>query len=333
MFVGSGMSANYGLPTMRQLADEMISRVNSDSTEQQKIAGSADWKTLYEALVSGIGLERALIDVKDADLKADLRGLVVRIIQDSETEVLKDIVHDRAGHGLRRLLSHGTRVPRQLSIVTTNYDRLIEVTAERLGIEVNTSFPGKYCSKHNPSAAEQPFISRSQRKRRGSSRSSDDVHYIRLLKPHGCLSWYRLDDHVISSGIELDLDRVLIAPTSDKYQEGYEQVYSYHRDKANEALSSANSLLVIGYGFGDVHLEEVLIQRIRSSISTVVLTRTIPDRLRELVVNANSTLVIGRGSDEGRTALLASGTARQEIECAGGLWNVDQLMQEALGGE
>jgi NAD(P)H-hydrate repair Nnr-like enzyme with NAD(P)H-hydrate dehydratase domain len=132
--------------------------------------------------------------------------------------------------------------------------------------------------------------------------------------------------------MSLDLDRVFIAPTSDKYLEGYEDIYSQHSSLANTALSSARRLLVVGYGFGDVHLEEMLLKTMKSSIPSVVVTRTISDRLRQLAYNSPSTLVIGKGrSGDDATALLAGGVDPGELQIPGRLWNLDVLMQEALG--
>ena len=76
---------------------------------------------------------------------------------------------------------------------------------------------------------------------------------------------------------------LIITPGVGKYKKGYEQPFDVHREQGNRAIDNASTILCIGYGFNDDHLQTHLTTQIKSGIKTLILTKTLSDNAREVV--------------------------------------------------
>ncbi|WP_306391587.1 SIR2 family protein [Telluria beijingensis] len=210
------------------------------------------------------------------------------------------------------LLSFASRAAsrERLHIFTTNYDRLIEYGCDLAGIRVIDRFVG---------ALEPAFR---------SSRLDCDYHYnppgirgeprfmegvIRLTKLHGSLDW-AMDNrtgNIVRRGIPFGpadhspyipnspVDTVMIYPNATKDVETTAYPYAeLFRDMA-AALCRPNSVLVLyGYGFGDDHLNRVLLDMlVIPSTHIVVISYSMDARLTAFLHRAGReaqiTLLIG----------------------------------------
>ena len=187
----------------------------------------------------------------------------------------------------------------RLHVFTTNYDRLVEYGCDLAGLRVIDRFVG---------ALEPVFR---------SSRVDVDLHYnppgirgeprfmegvIRLTKLHGSLDWL-LDPRtrsIVRRGIPFGagpksplvpsnpLDTVMIYPNAAKDVETTEYPYAeLFRDMA-AALCRPNSVAVIyGYGFGDDHVNRILLDMLSiPSTHVVVIVYAVDDRLRTFLGKA-----------------------------------------------
>lgn len=187
----------------------------------------------------------------------------------------------------------------RLHVFTTNYDRLIEHGCDLAGLRVIDRFVG---------ALEPVFR---------SSRVDIDLHYnppgirgeprfmegvIRLTKLHGSLDWL-LDSRtrtIVRRGIPFGtgpksplvpsnpLETVMIYPNAAKDIETTEYPYAeLFRDMA-AALCRPNSVVVTyGYGFGDDHVNRILLDMLSiPSTHVVVIVYAADDRLKTFLGRA-----------------------------------------------
>ena len=121
IILGSGTTIPYGLPSMQDLSGFILSNINSEDEE---------WLSFKAKLQQGIDLETALNQV---NLSEELIKQIIfntwKLINDKDKNCFKTIIKQTNGIELllnRLLQSH----PKEVIIVTTNYDRVVEYCAD-----------------------------------------------------------------------------------------------------------------------------------------------------------------------------------------------------------
>lgn len=209
------------------------------------------------------------------------------------------------------LLSFASRMAsrERLHVFTTNYDRLIEHACDLAGLRVVDRFVGALTPVFRSSRVEvdlhynPPGI-------RGEPRFMEGV--IRLTKLHGSLDWrYDTVTRTISRvglpfGADADhselpretVDTVMIYPNPAKDIETIAYPYAeLFRDMA-ASLCRPNSVLVTyGYGFGDDHINRILLDMLAiPSTHIVIIAFDVDERLKAFcgkVRQAQVTLLYG----------------------------------------
>jgi hypothetical protein len=83
---------------------------------------------------------------------------------------------------------------------------------------------------------------------------------------HGSLNWHRDGDKIKQT--EKPENPLIIYPASDKYESSYEQPYFEMMSRFQQALREENTLLiVIGFGFGDKHIQNVINEAVNQNSS------------------------------------------------------------------
>ena len=198
----------------------------------------------------------------------------------------------------------------RLHVFTTNYDRLVEHGCDMAGLRVIDRFVG---------ALEPVFR---------SSRVEVDLHYnppgirgeprfmegvLRLTKLHGSLDWVH-DARTRSiarrgipfgagskhSSVPTDpLDSVMIYPNASKDVETTAYPYAeLFRDMAAALCRPNSSVVIYGYGFGDDHVNRILLDMLTiPSTHAVVIAYGADDRLKTFLARAGRkaqiTLLVG----------------------------------------
>jgi len=319
-FLGSGASAPYGLPTMNELSNDLLARLSDSGDPLAQYDESDEFSRL---LRTSRKLEADLSSVKEADFLDALREAIASCVEKKESSALPDLLTNEMH--LEMLITRALRVSSHFTVVTTNYDRLVEFSAQKAGFPVDTSFLGAYLGKHDPESCRSMYTVRRQRGRKPPV--YHERKHVRIFKPHGSLGWFDVHGEVRESTFALPLPRKVIAPTEGKFQEGYEEIYSFHRTKANEEIKKASALLVVGYGFWDGHLHQQLVTAIQSGTPTVILTRSISDHVLDIVRDSASCLLLGKG--EGTTTRCVF-SDQEEIPMSGNLWDLQQLFFSAF---
>lgn len=209
------------------------------------------------------------------------------------------------------LLSFASRTAsrERLHIFTTNYDRLIEHGCDLAGIRMIDRFVGALNPVFRASRLDvdyhynPPGI-------RGEPRFMEGV--VRLTKLHGSLDWIYDDARRTISRLGLPfgaprdytgiptepVDTVMIYPNPAKDFETTHYPYAeLFRDFAASVCRPNAVLFIYGYGFGDDHINRVILDMLSiPSTHVVVAARSVSDRLEAFLSKtreAQTTLLVG----------------------------------------
>lgn len=291
--IGSGLSVAEGIPGMQSLAMELQAKLPNKISEKTDIE---NWEAISDRLKSGEGLEEALHNEKPTSIVEEkIRETTAAFIRIAEKKALNCILSGAVRFRLSDYLQRFNIRNNGLTIITTNYDRLVEYSCEMDGIRVDTLFVGKFICQFSPDESKYSFC-KNIYKLKGQSR----VEYspkVTVLKPHGCLSWYQIDGSAHSVP-HLDKDNCLIiTPGINKYREGYNEPFDTHRARANAAIDNALRYIIIGYGFGDDHLETHLLRQLNSNKPALILTHSLSNKAINIVKDCkNVTAIYSRDS-------------------------------------
>lgn len=323
--IGSGLSCAEGLPGMSELADHLCATVGdglgaADLTAWAKIA----------PLIKAKGLEGALHEKTPTPaLEAAISMVTGVMIAERERLVIASVFNGERQLRLTRLLGHMLKPPHGLSIVTTNYDRLVEVAVEEAGIGADTMFVGRFAGSLNERESKLSFC-------RNVTYKKPNVTYqyrprALICKPHGSLDWYlRGGKPVCYAGDLPSVTRLIITPGHNKFRNGYESPFDHHRAKANDAIDRASRFLFLGYGFNDDHLETHLSPGIKGGKPTLMLSRTLtPNAAAMAQANANVT-ALEHHVEAGVAGTRLTINKTQQFLPGLTLWDVNSFIDEVL---
>lgn len=171
-----------------------------------------------------------------------------------------------------------TKSDKKLNIVTTNYDTLIEDAAEELEFTVFDGFSFSRKPKFNADLFDWNLVKPVEGVDISEKIYKQNV--INLLKLHGSLTWLRDGSEIIRCGKEEFQNSpfenkeipAMIFPSSNKFEQTYEEPYFSLFSKFQELLKRKNTLLIIsGFSFSDSHIREMIITSIKNNPDITVL--------------------------------------------------------------
>ncbi|MCH5250693.1 MAG: SIR2 family protein [Lachnospiraceae bacterium] len=187
-------------------------------------------------------------------------------------------------------VSHLVRTPSKLTIVTTNYDTLIEDAADSIGYTVMDGFSFSHRPYFDSDMFEWNLVKDIENIKTREHEYKKNI--INLLKLHGSLTWER-DANGIRRKEKTDVvNPIMIFPSSNKYMQSYQDPYFELFTKFQELLKRPNTLLITtGFSFADNHISQMIIQAIlhNKSLATLIsdynITQSNPnwDKLTELM--------------------------------------------------
>lgn len=327
IIVGSGASCAYGLPSMGQLADHLIETVAEPTPEVDEPA-SREWQRIKAGLAEGMGLESALgANPLPESLADELTAAITDRVRQSEGEAIAKILQSDEVPAFGRLFEYSLRSAAHTDVITTNYDRLIEVHAARAGVRVDSMYYGHTIGRLDAATSrEELYTVQRQAGRGGRGTTVRPRPHIRLAKPHGSLDWFANDGQYYRSDLAIPGSRQIIAPGGNKYRLGYEVPFDQQRNRANQAIDEAASLLTVGYGFNDEHLQTHLRSKF-AQVPAVVVSRSLTtNALSYLNSNANA-IGIEAADDDARCRIVRAG---DDLELDLPLWDLEHLAKEVL---
>jgi SIR2-like domain len=151
-------------------------------------------------------------------------------------------------HALARFI--GTQRYPLTELFTTNYDVLMEQSLEACRVPFFDGFVGSSRPFFDQRAIEEDLI---------------PVRWARLWKLHGSINWRfnKTSKSVFRSTEVSDGDELLIHPSHRKYDESRRMPYFVMIDRLRSFLRTNQkpvALFIIGYSFGDEHLNEAIVE-------------------------------------------------------------------------
>lgn len=280
--VGSGLSCAEGLPGMKELAAHLNETLIPSNEEDCNT-----WSAIKN-LIASQGLEGALLKIPPSQsLETAIVNTTAKLIAMREKLIIEEIFNQSRKLRLSKLIPHMLKPKQGLPIITTNYDRLVEIAVEDAGLGVDTMFVGQFIGELNPKLSRLSFCRDVSLKNRQPT-----IHYnprAIVLKPHGSLDWIIRNDKPVRYSGELNNPiRLIITPGKNKFRNGYDSPFDIHRERANKEIDSASRFLVLGYGFNDDHLETHLMPSIKKGNPTLILTHglsTVAEKLAQSYSN------------------------------------------------
>jgi hypothetical protein len=152
-----------------------------------------------------------------------------------------------------------------VNIFTTNYDLFNEVSMEHLGIHYTNGFRGSVNRVFDPSIYHLRLVDDENRYK---EKWSAVRRFVKLYKIHGSYDW-KYDQSlqsIIQTNFSSDFtEDVMIYPTIDKHFETQQTPYSELFREFTINLQKKNStLIVIGYGFPDEHINQLISQSLNN---------------------------------------------------------------------
>jgi hypothetical protein len=321
--VGSGLSVAEGVPGMVAIADHLRREVPSRlSKESQEV-----WDHIAAELAGGTDLENTLLKhPPDTDLENVIVDLTARLILEAETCVVEGVIAGRQTLRFTRLLDHMLKPNTGIPVVTTNYDRLIEVAGEVAGLGVDTLFVGHHIG-HLDSRQSQFSLCRGITQRKKAVHLTYANHLV-VLKPHGSLDWYLQDNEPIRCPLPLSSQRLIITPGLNKFRGGYDRPFDTHRERANREIDNAARYLILGYGFNDDHLQTHLEHHLKKGKPAVLITRSLSDKARGLVAECDGLLAIT--ADRGSPGSVVISGGKSHFLAGPDLWDLGIFVSEVL---
>lgn len=321
--IGSGLSLAEGIPGMQELANELQAQIPSLLTDSIDLTL---WNQISTELTAGTGLEKTLhIHKPSPAIEENIRKITAHFIGSREAVVFRDVIQGKRVLRFSEYLKYFNIRNNGLTVVTTNYDRLIEYACEYRNIRIDTLFVGNYVAHLSPFKSKYMFCCGITK-----GKSNQRVIFapkVTVLKPHGCLSWHLIGDIPYSiPNYSLD-DCLIITPGLNKYKEGYSDPFDTHRGRANLAIDQAQRYIIIGYGFGDDHLETHLVQQLKNRKPALILTHSLSDKATALVKECkNITAICSQNVTDSKVV-----TANEELTFTGiNLWDLHEMLREVF---
>lgn len=291
---GSGATVPFGLPSMNAL-NEML---KDNIPEFDKDCDN---------------LEVELGKDKYFEVMPKIRNIIWNAISTVDREVLQNLIISNSDdfNGIKKLVEKISDAhPKVTNIITTNYDRIIENVLSFHGIPFTDGFLGKELSLFD----ENLF-------------SSNNI--VNIVKVHGSLNWFDFGGEIryLQNNIESSVPQI-ICPGKNKYKEAYKSPYRELIQKSDLFINSADSFLVVGFGFNDEHLTPRIKSKIKKGTPIVVITKMISETcLTELESAEKYVLLEDDGDNKTKVTVKERNSEKQIIILEGNYWSLNNFIE------
>ncbi|MCT3071159.1 hypothetical protein EFN55_04335 [Leuconostoc citreum] len=199
----------------------------------------------------------------------------------------------------QQIFYHRQNSSPKLNVFTTNYDLFNELAFEKIGINYSTGFrnglkPTFDITQFNYRQVDER--NRYKDKWQPTTKEAD------LYKLHGSINWIEYDNSIVQSNSSEETN-VVIYPTVLKHVETARIPYSpLFRELSIELQKPNSTLLIIGYGFGDDHINNIIFQNISNQDFTLIIFGDISEeKLKEIKETCKNTNLHIIGGDVNTT--------------------------------
>jgi len=324
VIAGCGLSSSEGLPCMYSLAQHLLDVVLARIPKAQM----KYWDGIADALSNGVGLEQTLAG---RDLPNEIDEILsletAQFIKKSEESVFNEVLNGQRTLRFSSLVQAFPPSLRGIPVVTTNYDRLIELSCEVVGLHADSMFIGNSIGRFHPKESAYSFC-RGIRRRQGKI-VLEYAPRMKIFKPHGSLDWYVSDGRPLRCPYNINLPALIIPPGETKYRAGYQEPFDAHREHANREIDIGKRYLIIGYGFNDDHLQTHLDRNLRDGKMCLVLTRDLSDAGEALIKECPNMMALTKDNDT-EDATNFRDIDGMSYQLKGDLWDLGKLVEEVF---
>jgi hypothetical protein len=147
--------------------------------------------------------------------------------------------------------------PNAVEIFTTNYDLLLEQALEECGVAYFDGFTGGRRSLFDLKSIEEDLM---------------PLHHARLWKIHGSINWYFDSGQICRMSGDIPDDPRLIYPSHLKYDQSRKMPYMAFLNRLESYIKEESSFLIMsGYSFSDQHINNTIINALRSNPTSAAL--------------------------------------------------------------
>ena len=250
--------------TLRELADFCKYNVPVEEVEESKINPKFNLEDFLSDLLS---FEKYVAEGDYAKYEVSKNKIFDLIISNTSYDYDESYLKHSA---FINTVSHLVKTPSKLSIVTTNYDTLIEDAADSIGFTVIDGFTFAHRPQFDSDMFEWNLVKDIENIKTRELEYKKNI--INLLKLHGSLTWERSDKHIFRKEKNNVKNPIMIFPSSNKYMQSYQEPYFELFIKFQELLKRPNTLLITtGFSFADNHISQMIIQAILHNKSLALL--------------------------------------------------------------
>lgn len=160
----------------------------------------------------------------------------------------------------------------KLSVFTTNYDLFNELALENNKVTYTTGFSSNLIQSFDVNQFKYRLVDDTNRYKDKWQPVNKEAN---LYKLHGSINWEEKNGYLIQNSNkseELNSENVVIYPTILKHRETAQSPYSeLFREFANTLQSPNTTLIVIGYGFGDDHINNIISQNLNNTDFSLII--------------------------------------------------------------
>ncbi len=325
LILGSGASVPHGLPSMPTLANELRRRVETAVSNPDL----PTWNAFSANLASTHDLEQSLhaLELTESLLKSVVTE-TWKAIAFHDLKLMAGIIDGTISLPLTHLLKYLLRTAHaSVSVVTTNYDRLVEYATNAAEAVFFTGFiPGTF-GRFISAAAPCGF------------RCPGSQGHVRLWKVHGSLDWF--EDSTSqplavygASDIPPACRPLIVTPGVTKYRKTHLDPFRTVMAHADTALERASGYLCIGYGFNDEHIQPKLISRIsRNDVPILVITKKLSNAGRHLLLARPPRKFLILEEGDGGTTVYHPARPTGELLSGHELWALQNFLNTVIGGD
>lgn len=321
--LGSGSSVPFGLPSMSGLQQALCQAPTAPASCQN------EWNKFLSRMSQSNNFETALSEFEFSDPIIDYAMSIVRNkIGRADWRAMLEIQQSDDPSPLSKLFEYLLQSNRrEVQVVTTNYDRIAECAAEKVGYSHYTGFSQGYLRKFyetNTSPRE----------------TNGGVVYV--WKVHGSVDWFHCCESNETVALPIGSGNpgkkwrpVIILPGKMKYKRAHDEPFRTILKKADDVIVKSKSILCVGFGFNDQHILPKLEQRCKKTDTIlVVLVEKLTKQAKEFFRKCNcpSRIALEKSEKDGKSRMF-SPEYLDGVDIDGDFWRLSSFMSLVQLGE
>ncbi|MFT8854080.1 MAG: SIR2 family protein [Leuconostoc suionicum] len=249
------------------------------SDDEWKIVEKYDYFSNIEGFMSYLQQKIATAEIKIHKIRASkvfekLKSLFIETIPKFNDEKYLGKVSVNYQNFYQSIFSQRQEESPKLNIFTTNYDLFNEVALEKNEIKYTSGFKQGLVSRFD---INQFNFRQVDERNRYKDRWQPTTKEANLYKLHGSINWIEKDKNIVQSNA--DDTNIIIYPTILKHIETAQIPYSpLFRDLSIQLQKPNSTLIIIGYGFGDDHINNLILQNLSHQDFNLIIFGNIEER-------------------------------------------------------